>query len=316
MQNLLILSDDKLLTSEERQVDTPELKIGELAYQIISSQYERITKHEVGVLEDKDPENLHQMRVAFRHLRTAIELFDGVVIVPKATSIPRIRSLLKSLGSLRDLDVQLEAIQKDYAKHVSKTEKQLIHRVYKKLHKQRRKAFKVVKKVLKSKQYQQFNHACTAWLDKPIYTPLAGVSMPMILPELLLPVVAQLFAHPAWQLSVKDINAETSRLMHDLRKHCKHARYQSEFFADFYGDSFRDWIEILKDLQDRLGMLQDIYVFLGMLHGLGAQQSERCQLENLTDHKRLEALSSWEDYRHQYLGLAFRRHIYGMIIDS
>lgn len=314
MQGSLILPDVHLLNSKEKQVNILDLKIGEFAYQIISNQYERIIKHEVGVLEDKDPEHLHQMRVAFRHLRTAIELFDGVVIVPKAASVPKIRSLLKSLGSLRDLDVQLEAVQKDYAKQGSKDEKRLIHRVYKKLHKQRCQALKAVKQILKSKQYQQFRHACAEWLDQPIYQPLAQVSMPMILPELLLPLVAQLFAHPAWLLSIKDINTETSRLMHDLRKYCKHVRYQSEFFSDFYGNCFRDWIKNLKDLQDRLGMLQDSYVFLDMVHSLGAQQCELHQLESLTDCKRLDALSLWEDYRHQYLSLSFRHSIYSIII--
>ncbi len=288
--------------------------IGEFAYHIIEQQFHRIVLHQSGVLQDQDPEHLHQMRVAFRRLRTALEIFEGVVTLPKAASVAKIRTLSKSLGTLRDLDVQLEGLQTDRADQSSKTSQKALRRMEQHLQKQRRQSFKAVKKLLQSKTYQKFCQASESWLETPAYLPLAQVKLPEILPELLLPLVAQLFIHPGWRITVSDVDPETSKIMHDLRKRCKHVRYQSEFFADCYGKKFKRWIKTLKKLQDQLGQLQDSYVFLDMVHTVASNPKEHQELESLSEEHRQKALSRWDEYRQPYLDLTFRRQLYRMII--
>ncbi|MBD1848449.1 CHAD domain-containing protein [Leptolyngbya sp. FACHB-711] len=56
------------------------------AHQVIAEQYRRIVKQEKKVLADKNPEALHQMRVGTRRLRTALQVFDGAIELPKAGS--------------------------------------------------------------------------------------------------------------------------------------------------------------------------------------------------------------------------------------
>ncbi|MCM1983986.1 CHAD domain-containing protein [Lyngbya confervoides] len=291
-----------------------EHPVGQFAKQIIQLQFQRILQHETGVLEDRDPEQLHQMRVAFRRLRTALEIFQGVVRFPKGASIANIRTLSKSLGTLRDLDVQLEALQTDYVNAMAQPHSQTLQHLQRQLEKKRRKAFKRVKKLLKSQLYRKFCQGCAIWLEDPVYTSLGQVPLAQILPELLLPLVAQFVIHPAWQLAKAEINPETSPRVHDLRKRCKHVRYQSEFFVDCYGKAFKKWIKTLKTLQDHLGQLQDSYVFLAMVQDRGTPASDPTAMEDLAAEQRLRALSDWEDQRQNYLDRSFRRQLYEMIL--
>jgi CHAD domain-containing protein len=46
--------------------------LGDWAKIAIQQHYQKILNHEPLVLKDKDPEELHQMRVGMRRLRTAI----------------------------------------------------------------------------------------------------------------------------------------------------------------------------------------------------------------------------------------------------
>jgi len=50
--------------------------LGDSAKLAIEQHYQKILKHEAQVLKDKDPEDLHQMRVGMRRLRTAIVGFS------------------------------------------------------------------------------------------------------------------------------------------------------------------------------------------------------------------------------------------------
>ena len=66
---------------------------GDLAYMAIAQYYKQILKHEAGVLKDKDPEELHQMRVGMRSLRSAMTGFHPALNLPvEQKEVGRIRS--------------------------------------------------------------------------------------------------------------------------------------------------------------------------------------------------------------------------------
>jgi CHAD domain-containing protein len=67
-------------------------------------------------LEGRDPEGVHDMRVASRRLRAAIELYQDVF--PKRRLKPMLREvkrLADALGRVRDLDVMLDRLTADLA---------------------------------------------------------------------------------------------------------------------------------------------------------------------------------------------------------
>ncbi len=58
----------------------------EWAYIAIAKHSRKILKYEAGVLQDKDPEELHQMRVGMRRLRSAIAGFAVAIDLPKTVT--------------------------------------------------------------------------------------------------------------------------------------------------------------------------------------------------------------------------------------
>ena len=66
-----------------------------------------------GVREAKDIEYIHRMRVASRRLRSALDIFWEHMPQKKRDHwMEQIRSITRALGQARDLDVQIESIEK------------------------------------------------------------------------------------------------------------------------------------------------------------------------------------------------------------
>ncbi|MBD2463285.1 CHAD domain-containing protein [Oscillatoria sp. FACHB-1407] len=299
----------------EKGNDIASLTLGDLAYTTISDQYQRIIKREQKVLADKNPEHLHQMRVGIRRLRTALHVFDQVVELPKAASDRRLRTLARTLGRLRDLDVQIATLREDYQPRLSQPEQNWLNQGIAVLQKQRRKAFAGTEASLTDTTYHDLKSAYTTWLDKPKFKPPARFPLLVALPDLLSPLVSKLLLHPAWLIAKADISPDNSPTLHDLRKLCKQVRYQAEFFAEFYGEAFQTWIDQIKDLQERLGKVQDGQVLLDLLTDELPQSTVMPELHATIHQERDTALQTWDDLRQDYLNPQFRRQLYQLLLE-
>lgn len=79
---------------------------------IVARQLRRLRLHDPGVRIGKDPEELHDMRVATRRLRAALRIFAAGSPARLQTRISReLRWLGDLLGGVRDLDVQLAKLE-------------------------------------------------------------------------------------------------------------------------------------------------------------------------------------------------------------
>ncbi|MEM8779312.1 MAG: CHAD domain-containing protein, partial [Cyanobacteria bacterium P01_G01_bin.49] len=87
------------------QLEHEPTTFGDWGYLAIAKHSSKFIKHESGVLEDKDPEELHQMRVGMRRLRSAIHGFDAALELPKNAQEKKVKKIAQVLGKLRDLDV-------------------------------------------------------------------------------------------------------------------------------------------------------------------------------------------------------------------
>ncbi len=282
------------------------LTLGDYALTLITKQYHRLVKQEAGVLEDADPEYLHQMRVNSRRLRTALQVFEPVVKLPKSAQAKRIQALAKTLGSLRDLDVQIEALREQYRPLISAAEHPATDQAIERLQAQRKKAFKRVEQTLADAKYCDLKAAYKDWLAQPLYQPLAQIPLAAALPDLLSPLLSELLLHPGWWAEPED-----EETLHELRKTCKHARYQAEFFADFYGADFQGWVSELKQLQSDLGAVQDAHVLLGLLD-LDPKRSP--DLLQVIQNQRQTALLGWNSLKAKYTDTAFRYSLYQMML--
>jgi CHAD domain-containing protein len=295
-------------------MDLP-FKLGEYAHLILERQCQHILKQEAGVLADQDPEYLHQMRVGSRRLSTALEVFACALKLPKPARQEQVIALAKTLGRLRDLDVQTATVREEYYPQVGKPEQQSLTKILKSIDQQRSHAFAEVKQLLKQPGYTKLKVAFAEWFEQPAYRPLAQLPLQNLLPDLLSPLLSKLLLHAGWLIPVEATSLASSKVLHDLRKTCKSVRYQSEFFEKFYGADFKAWINQLKQLQDNLGKVQDSHVLQRLLLDHIHKPAALTELQLAIQATQDEAMQSWESVRHQYLDLDYRQQLRLMLLN-
>jgi CHAD domain-containing protein len=79
---------------------------------VVETRAAEIFEHSEGVLDLDDVERVHDMRVATRRLRAALEVF-AVCFPPKRhrKALKRVKRLADALGERRDLDVEIELLE-------------------------------------------------------------------------------------------------------------------------------------------------------------------------------------------------------------
>src|SRR3954447_6696365 len=100
--------------AKARDVDLdPAAPFAEGARRIVAVRGAEVFEHSEGVLDTTDIERVHDMRVATRRLRAALEVF--AIAFPKGELRPVLRDvkrLADSLGERRDPDVHIEEFTK------------------------------------------------------------------------------------------------------------------------------------------------------------------------------------------------------------
>jgi CHAD domain-containing protein len=296
--------------------------LGSLALQILEKQFFKIVKHESDVLADLDSEPVHQMRVATRRMRTALNVFEPLILLkPKLQQ--DFAKLAKQLGAVRDLDVLKLRIQHYQAQQDFSLEEQaqlclLMHR----LERLRQKRFKRLTKTLRGKTYGEMIRECKAWFDAPQFNLDAQWQATLALPDLLLPLIHTWLKHPVWLIEESQHNessnhkpvlsrneSQTNGMFHELRKLTKQVRYQTEFFIDFYESDLSAYVSELKTVQELLGERQDRVIFAAFLEKmLGAKWHTKVpRLLQTLQHTQADFQAQWQPFREIYLDVNARR---------
>lgn len=304
--------------------------LGDWAALAIQKHFEKFVQHEAAVLEDTDPEDLHQMRVGMRRLRSAVIGFGPVIELPQEAQNQRIGKIARTLGSLRDLDVLTETLQTRYQPYLPPTEQSTLKPALRCLKKQRRQAFKEVRATLHHKRYQRLKQSLATWLEKPIYTPIAQLPIEEVLPDLLMPEISHLFLHPGWMIGimVKGEKVEVDQtltakavnqllqlqgpILHDLRKQVKRVRYQMSLFTEFYGETYGEYVEDMKAIQENLGDIQDSEVLEDFLTDIFEQDLKKVipALGELLINSRYKSWQRWQQLQVRYLTVEHRTNFH------
>ncbi|PSB20190.1 CHAD domain-containing protein [Phormidesmis priestleyi ULC007] len=317
--------------TEEKKV-TQLATLDSFAYSAIEKHFKKSIKHESDVLDDKDPELLHQMRVGLRRLRTAVDVFDFAVDLPKPISDRTISKIAHSLGAVRDLDVLTAELNSQQQSSLPIAEQNRLETLLKKMNKQRKRDFAHLQQTLKGSDYDALKDALKGWLKKPHYQSIAQLPIQEVLPDLLLPLISETLLHPAWLVNANfengaaivhsihpemldDFIKQHGPTLHDLRKQMKRVRYQTELFVDFYDSAYAEQIEDFKAIQEVLGQIQDRAVLQGYL---GSQIKESVQdvyptLSKQLDQKVADALRTWQTLQQRYLDPEFRKKLRSLI---
>jgi CHAD domain-containing protein len=83
-----------------------------VAAKVVAIRASEVAEHSAGVLDTKDIERLHDMRVATRRLRAALEVFEPCFPRKRFKAVLReVKDLADALGERRDRDVTIAALE-------------------------------------------------------------------------------------------------------------------------------------------------------------------------------------------------------------
>ncbi|PSB50624.1 metal-binding protein [filamentous cyanobacterium Phorm 6] len=316
------------------KVKTQVKTLGEAAAGAIEKYFRKTIAHETEVIKDKDAEELHQMRVGLRRLRSAVTGFAPVLDWPKEASERKIGKVGRILGTLRDLDVMLESLQNRYYPNLPTEEQEVLDRALLTLLKQRRRALKGVRAILEHKTYQLLKKLIEDWLEQPQFRAIEHLPTAEVLPDLLLPQVSEFFLHPGWLLGTEyqdgkvkvadDLNAEAveeklaaeGTILHDLRKQAKRVRYLMNLFGDFYSESYEVYLKDVTTVQECLGDIQDSEVLAEFLTDFveGDLKKELPILAGILVENRYAAWGKWQILQRKYLKSETRQGLRSALI--
>jgi CHAD domain-containing protein len=317
------------------QLESDAKTFGDWSYIAIAKHFKKTIKHEKEVLKDKHPEELHQMRVGMRRLRSAIAGFAPALNLPPEADEKKVGKVARILGQLRDLDVLGDILKNQYQPTLPTKEKKQLNKALDVLAEQRNRAFKQVEEILKDKLYINLKTAFQTWLKTPNYQDIANISIENILPDLLLPQISKFLLHPGWILGVdlkekniqfqdsltkeqvKEILDERGIILHELRKEAKRSRYNMELFTQFYGEDYQDYLKNIKDLQAILGDLQDSFVLAEFLtEAFEKEFSEKMPVfaEQLVE-TRYQKWQEWQGLQRRFLDKKTRKDLHLTILQ-
>jgi CHAD domain-containing protein len=91
---------------------SPQEPFGEAAARVVAARAEELLEHLPRAREGRDIEGVHDLRVAARRLRAALEVFEVVFPAkPHRRLLREVKALADSVGDARDLDVQVDFLR-------------------------------------------------------------------------------------------------------------------------------------------------------------------------------------------------------------
>jgi CHAD domain-containing protein len=242
---------------------------------ILDQNFSYLKRWEDTARSYENTEGVHQMRVSFRRMRSALKTFRFAI--PRAITDPwsqDMRNLANQLGPARDLDVFIEEglgvvagklplPGQDKLASLAQDKRQI--------------AYQQVCAMLDSKDYRRFKRtfpkwlASQAWLQKDTLTETQRKRLEA---STILSAQKILDKQERRVLTVGNkVDQDSPPEMHQLRIECKKLRYGAEFFAPLF-EGMDNFISHMKRLQDLLGTLNDIAVMQQLLETLLAAESD------------------------------------------
>ncbi len=250
-----------------------------------------------GVLEARDIEYIHRMRVASRRLRSALAIFEGCFTGKEFKNHSRdVREVTRSLGAARDLDVQLAVLENALPMFSQPKMAPGMRRLELRLKQQRAEAQKDVITAVQTLQADDTLVNLAKWaasfkeLSDSVY----------------------LFSPALYELAFSGINARVKELLehaayiqderniaelHNMRISAKRLRYTMEAFADLYGARLKPFINQTRKFQDILGDIHDTDVWIEMIPSFIQEEGERISIYFGNDRPLKRLLPGLEAFR-------------------
>jgi triphosphatase len=251
--------------------------------EIVGACLLHLAGNEACALEGRDPEGIHQMRVATRRLRSALALFEAFLpLDTRAWLTDEVRWLGGELGPARDWDVFLEELLApvrtalDGAGGGAQAED--LDRLRRAAWERREQAYERARAAIHSARYTTLHLRIGAWIERRGWRdqPVSEQSVRLFQPVAGLADALLDRRHRQARKRGRGFARLPAEARHRLRIALKKLRYAVEFFQSLHDDkTARRYVEHLAGLQDRLGHLNDVATaarLLRELHPDGAPQ--------------------------------------------
>ncbi len=231
------------------------------ARQLILERVTELAKHEKGTRAGEDIEALHDMRVASRRLREALEIFQ-TCFPPKSYNrlYERVRRITRALGRARDADVAVDYFAQLLADRQNVIEQVALQEVLRRLTKQqtRRRAEMQheLDKVQPADLVVRFEKAFDHLVRTPPSRQRGSRTALLLARRLFAQRLREVFACQRLIKSETDIEG-----LHNLRIAVKKLRYAMETLDFAGGEQVKENLKFFKKLQTVLGDLHDRDVF-------------------------------------------------------
>ena len=265
----------------------------------------QLQANETGFLAGKDPEYLHQARVALRRLRAGFSLFKTALPQPAfAPLMDRLREQNKALGEARDWDVFVHEMLR--ALRTQRSDETGVAAFERRCVRMGRARLRAAQAIVASPAWQRL------WLE--FGRLLAEGAWMQKQPALALPVgefSASLLQQRAATLRKRGKHPQEldAAARHRLRIAAKKLRYAAEFFAALYPKRrVRPYLQSLAAVQDVLGALNDAATLLRLLEdALAGARAPDARVAGMiqgwsaaSTHLQLDALClAWDRWRRQ-----------------
>lgn len=220
----------------------------------------------------EDIEGVHQTRVSFRRMRSALTTFR--MVIPKsATKVwaDQMRDLAGRLGKARDLDVFIDEALGGIGDKLPLPGGKRLTAI---AQQHRAAAYRDVCDMFDSEAYIAFKRQFGEWVASRAWeqAELSGKQHKMLADDL--PPFARTVLDKQERKVLKagaHVDKMSAEQMHRLRIECKKLRYAAEFFSPVFA-GMEEFIGHMKGLQDLLGIMNDVavmrHLFEEMLAGV------------------------------------------------
>ena len=219
--------------------------------------------HEPGARRGEDPEELHQLRVTARRIDATLGLFKRQLPAALVRARRTTKTVLRSLGAARDLDVQLSELA-HYCARLPEEERAAAEPLRVRLESERSRARARLARALDSEPTRRWLETLTlTCADR--HAANGGDPATLVMPQR----VRQRFRK--LRKSVGKLRAKSPmEAYHQVRRRAKQLRYATECGAGMFGKPAEELLKALRRLQDRLGTQQDAYMAQRRLAALAA----------------------------------------------
>lgn len=276
-----------------------------------------------GVRQDEDIEHIHRMRVASRRLRSALPLFKNCFLNRAVSEwIKQIRKITSALGTARDLDVQIDCLEKIIHELPAEEYYSGVDRLQMRLKQKRGKNQSVVIHALDSIQGSGVINEMLSMFKELIEQKDHSYPYTHTVYKLASEaIVKRISRFLSYDEKIK--NPKLTKELHAMRIEAKRLRYTLETFPSLYVDKLKNPIKIMRNIQEILGNIQDCDVWLEYLPEFIEKESERTvkyydddqifkqlapgilyfQWERQQERKRLYFmfLKEWQKWREQHI---------------